>query len=171
MFSYETGVRLPSLSWAKSLKLTSKGLETFSSCLLYTCETVHYNMVAVVKREHRLSGQRSLSAHWTAQNQRPSLSTRGWAGESSRQCISRNLQLLKFHAHLGQQKSNHGQCGTASSVVPKDSLCTVFAAALQNFSYEQVCIYIALIPRECKFKGNNYIHRVLWSLAQLYTFI
>ena len=41
MFSYETVVRLPSLSM--TLKLTSKGLETFSSCLLYTCETVYYN--------------------------------------------------------------------------------------------------------------------------------
>ena len=26
-----------------ALKLTSKGLETFSSCLLYTCEPAYYN--------------------------------------------------------------------------------------------------------------------------------
>ena len=77
-----------SLPCAMAQKLISKGLETFSSCLLYTCETVYYNMVAAVKREHHLPGQCSLSAHWTAQNRRPFLSTRGWAGESSRQWIS-----------------------------------------------------------------------------------
>ena len=77
-----------SLSCAMAQKLTSKGLETLSSCLLYTCVTAYYNMVAAVKRQHHLPGQRSLSAHWTAQNRRPFLSTRGWAGESSRQWIS-----------------------------------------------------------------------------------
>ena len=40
-FSYETVVWLPSLPCATALKLTSEGLETFSSCLLYTCETEH----------------------------------------------------------------------------------------------------------------------------------
>ena len=88
IFSYETVVWLPSLSCAMALKLTSKGLETFSSCLLYTCETAYYKMMAAVKREHHLPGQCSISAHWTAQNRRPFLSTRGWAGESSRQWIS-----------------------------------------------------------------------------------
>ena len=43
MFSYETVVWLSSLSCAMALKLTSKGLETFSSCLLYTCESAYYN--------------------------------------------------------------------------------------------------------------------------------
>ena len=43
IFSYETVVWLPSSSCAMVLKLTSKGLETFSSCLLHTCETAWYN--------------------------------------------------------------------------------------------------------------------------------
>ena len=47
-------------------------IRTFSSCLLYTCETAYYSMVAAVKREHHLPGQCSLSAHWTAQTRRPS---------------------------------------------------------------------------------------------------
>ena len=43
MFSYESVAWLPSLSCAMALKLTSKGLKTFCSCLLSTCETAHYN--------------------------------------------------------------------------------------------------------------------------------
>ena len=86
MLRYETvPVLLSSLCRATAArKLINKaGLETFSSCLWYTCETVYRNMVAAVKREHH--------AHWTAQNRRLSLSTRGWAVESSsRQCISSN---------------------------------------------------------------------------------
>ena len=51
-----------------------------------------------------------------------------------------NLRLFKFLASLGLQTSNLGQGGTASSVVQKESPCTiVFAATLQNFSCKQVC--------------------------------
>ena len=49
MFSCETVVWLPSLSCAMAQKLTSKGLDTLSSCLLYTCVTAYYTMVAAVK--------------------------------------------------------------------------------------------------------------------------
>ena len=34
-----------------ALKLTSKGLETFSSCLLYTSETAYYNTLPVIRRK------------------------------------------------------------------------------------------------------------------------
>ena len=51
-----------------------------------------------------------------------------------------NLRLFKFLASLGLQTSNLGQGGTASSVVQKESPCTIcFAATLQNFSCKQVC--------------------------------
>ena len=55
-----------------------------------------------------------------------------------------NLRLFKFLASLGLQTSNLGQCGTASSVVQKESPCTVFfsfifSATLQNFLFKQVC--------------------------------
>ena len=114
---------------------------TFSSCLLYTCETAYYNMVAVVKREHHLPGQCSLSARWTAQTWRPFLSTRGWAGESSRQWISskatfdcssssqvwvcKRLTLAIVVQHLRLSRRNRP--------------AQFFAASLQNFSYKQVC--------------------------------
>ena len=85
MCSYETVFWLPSFClvlWRWGWPV--KWLNVF---LLHTCETAYYNMVAAVKREQHLPGQCSLSAHWTAQTRRPSLSTRGWAGESSRQWI------------------------------------------------------------------------------------
>ncbi len=88
MCSYETVFWLPSfclLLWRWGWPVNDWNV---SSCLLYTCETAYYNMVAAVKREHHLPGQYSLPAHWTAQTRRPSFSTRGWAGESSRQWIS-----------------------------------------------------------------------------------
>ena len=51
-----------------------------------------------------------------------------------------NLRLFMFLANLGLQTSNLGQCGTASSVVQKESPCTfLFAVTLLNFSYKQVC--------------------------------
>ena len=112
-----------------------------SSCLLYTCETAYYNMVAAVKREHHLPGQYSLPAHWTAQTRRPSFSTRGWAGESSRQWISgkatfdcssssqvwvcKHLTLAKVVHHLRLSRRNRP--------------AHFFAATLQNFSCKQVC--------------------------------
>ena len=49
-----------------------------------------------------------------------------------------NLRLFKFLASP-LQTSNFGQCGTASSVVQKESPCSFFAATLHNFSYKQVC--------------------------------
>ena len=51
-----------------------------------------------------------------------------------------NLRLLRFLANLGLQTSDLGQGGTESSVVLKESPCTVlFAATLRNCSYKQVC--------------------------------
>ena len=54
-----------------------------------------------------------------------------------------NLRLFKFLTSLGLQTSNLGQGGTGSSVVQKESPCTilffVFAATLQNLSCKQVC--------------------------------
>ena len=118
---------------------------TFSSCLLYTCETAYHNMVAAVKREHHLPGQCSLSAHWTAQTRRPFLSTRGWAGESSRQWIaskatfdcssssqvwvSKRLTLANVVQHLRLSRRNR----------PAFFFFFFFLAALQNVSYKQVC--------------------------------
>ena len=143
-------------------KLTSKGLETFSSCLLYTCETAYHSMVAAVKREHHLPGQRNLSAHRAAQNRRPSLSDDKKLGRRIFPPVNleqSNLRLFKFLASLGLQTSNLGQCGTSSSVVPKELPCTVFL--------QQPCItfhtnrYVALVPCECKLKGNNCIKRIL----------
>ena len=114
---------------------------TFSSCLLYTCETAYYNMAAAVKREHHLPGQCSLSAHWTAHTRGPALSTRGWAGESSRQWISskatfdcssssqvwvcKRLTLASVVQHLRLSRRNRP--------------AQFFAATMQNFSYKQVC--------------------------------
>ena len=142
-----------------------------SSCLLYTCETAYYNMVAAVKREHHLPGQYSLPAHWTAQTRRPSFSTRGWAGESFRQWISgkatfdcssssqvwvcKHLTLAKVVHHLRLSRRNR----PAHFFLQQP--CRTFRA--------NRCI--ALIPCECKPKGNNCIKRILWSLAQLYTLI
>ena len=44
MLRYETSVWLSLLSCAMTQKLISKWLETFSCCLMCTCETVHHNM-------------------------------------------------------------------------------------------------------------------------------
>jgi len=130
IFSYETVVWLPTLFCAMAVKLTSIGLET-----------VYYNMVAAVKREHHLPGQCSLSAHWTAQNRRPSLSTKGWAGESSRQWIS---SKATFDCSSSSQVWVCKRL-TLASVVQHHRLswrnrhAQYFAATLQNFSYNQVC--------------------------------
>ena len=132
---------LSSLSCAMARKLTSKGLETFSSCPVYTCETAYHNMVAAVKREHHLPDQCRLSAHWTAQNRRPSsLSTRGWAGESSRQWISNNATFdcssssPVWVCRRLTLASVYSIFGCAEGI----ALHSFFAATLQNFSYEQV---------------------------------
>ncbi len=141
MCSYETVFWLPSfclLLWRWGWPVNDWNV---SSCLLYTCETAYYNMVAAVKREHHLPGQYSLPAHWTAQTRRPSFSTRGWAGESSRQWISgkatfdcssssqvwicKHLTLAKVVHHLRLSRRNRP--------------AHFFAATLQNFSCKQVC--------------------------------
>ena len=70
-----------------------------------------------------------------------------------------NLRLFKFLASLGLHTSNFGQCGTASSVVLKESPCTVFCSNLAELFYTNRCV--ALIPCECKPKGNNCIKRIL----------
>ena len=146
-------VWLPSLSCAIARKLIGKGLETLSSCLLHTCEIAYYNMVAAVKRYH-LPSQRSLSAPWTAQNLRPSLSTRGFAGESSLQWISskatfdcssssqvwvcKRLTLASVvqRLRLGRRNRLVLFCLFVCLFV---CLLLLFSATLQNFSYEQVC--------------------------------
>ena len=112
---------------------------TFSSCLLYTCETAYYNMVAAVKRA-------GTSSSWSMQPLRPLNSTDPETIPFDQRLGRRifppvNLgQSNQFLASLGLQTSNLGQCDTASSVVQKESPCTVcFAATLQNFSFRQVC--------------------------------
>jgi len=66
--------------WRGSWSLNDWTRFPLASCILVR---LYYNMTAAVRRQHHLPGQRSLSALWTAQTQRPSLSTRGWAGVSS----------------------------------------------------------------------------------------
>ena len=178
IFSYETVVWLPSLSWVSVVqKLTSEGLETFSSCLMYTCETAYYNMVAAVKREHHLLGQCSLSALWTAQTQRPFLSTRGWAGgESSRQWISSKATRCDCLSRVISSQVWVCKCLTLASVVQLHRLSWrnrpaqfVFSNPADIFIQTQMCVLF--IPFECRPKGNNCIKRILWSLAQLYTLV
>ena len=76
------------------------------------------------------------------------------------------LLIQKKAAHK-TESSNLGQGGTASSVVQKESPCTYFLQQPCRTFRANRCI--ALIPCECKPKGNNCIKRILWSLAQLYT--
>ena len=125
--------------------------------------------MAAVKREHHLPGQCSLSTHWTAQTQRSSLSTRGWAGESSRQWISgkatfdcssssqvwvcKRLTLASVVQHLRLSRRNRHSFLQQPWRTFRTNRC------------------VALIPCECKPKGNNCIKRILWSLAQLYTLV
>ena len=100
------------------------------------------------------SGKKRTSSSWSIQPLRPLISTdpetipfdqrlgrRIFPPVNLRQS---NLRLFKFLASLGLQTSNLGQCGTASSVVQKESPCTVFfsfifSATLQNFLFKQVC--------------------------------
>ena len=101
-------------------------------------------MVAAVKLKRTPSA-------WSTQPLRPLNSTEpetipfdqrlaGPANLPASQSRAKQPSTVKLLASLGQQTSNLGQCGTASSVVPKESPCTVFwAATLQNFSNEQMC--------------------------------
>ena len=66
-----------------------------------------------------------------------------------------NLRLFKFLASLALQTSNLGQCGTASSVVQKESPCTFFFQQPCRTFRSNKCV--AVIPCECKPKGNNCI--------------
>ena len=73
-----------------------------------------------------------------------------------------NLGLFRFLASLGLQTSNLGQCGTASSVVQKESPCTfVFFVCFVFVFLQQPCRTfrtnrcVALIPCECKPRGTN----------------
>ena len=70
-----------------------------------------------------------------------------------------NLRLFKFLASLGLQTSNLGQGGTASSVVQRESPCTFFLQQPCRTFRANRCV--ALIPCECKPKGNNCIKRIL----------
>ena len=58
-------------------KLISKRMEMFSSCLLYTCETVSHMMVAAVRREHHLPDHNTASSP-TDQHRTGGISTRQW---------------------------------------------------------------------------------------------
>ena len=90
-----------------AVKLTSIGLET-----------VYYNMVAAVKLN-------STEPETIPFDQR--LGRRIFPPVNLEQS---NLRLFKFLASLGLQTSNLGQCGTASSVVLKESPCPVFCSNL-----------------------------------------
>ena len=146
--------------------------------LLYTCETAYYNIAAAVKRT---------SSSWSMQPLHPLNSTDPETIPFDQRLGRRifppvnlgqsNLRLFKFLASLGQQTYNLGQCGTASSVVQKESPCTVFfllffffffSATLHNFSYKQVCSPHTM---RVQAQGEQLHQAHLVILAQLYTLI
>ena len=103
--------------------------------------------------QHGGSGKKRTSSSWSMQPLRPLNSTDPetipFEQRMSRRIFppvnlgQSNLRLFKFLASLGLQTSNLGQGGTASSVVQKESPCTIFffffSATLQTFSCKQVC--------------------------------
>ena len=127
--------------------------------------------------QHGGSGKKRTSSSWSMQPLRPLSSTDPetilFDQRLDRQIFppvnlgQSHLRLFKFLASLGLQTSNLGQGGTASSVVQKESPCTIFLQQPCRTCRANRCV--ALIPCECKPKGNNCITRILWSLAQLYT--
>ena len=173
IFSYaKTVVWLPSLSCAMVQKLTSEGLETFSSCLLYTCETAYYNMVAAVKREHHLLGQCSLSA--SEQHRPRDHSFRPEAGPAANLPASESGAKQPATVWVISSQVWVCKCLTLANVVQHHRLSWrnrpaqfVFSNPADIFIQTQMCVFF--IPFECRPKGNNCIKRILWSLAQLYT--
>ena len=126
MCSYETVFWLPLfLSCAMALKLTSKRLERFPLPLVYLWDCI---------LQHSGSGKKRTSSSWSMQPLRPLNSTDPETIPFDQRLGRRifppvnleqsNLRLFKFLASLGLQYL--GQCGTASSVVPKESPCTIF---------------------------------------------
>ena len=171
MCSYETVFWLPSFwSSAMALRLTSKWLERFLLPLVYLWDCI---------LQHGGSGKKRTSSSWSIQPPRPLNSTDPKTILFDQRLGRRifppvnlgqsNLRLFKFLASLGLQASNLGQGGTSSSVVQKESPCTFFLQQPCRTFRANRCV--ALIPCECKPKGNNCIKRILWSLAQLYTLI
>ncbi len=123
--------------------------------------------------QHGGSGKKRTSSSWSMQPLRPLNSTDPETIPFDQRLGRRifppvnlgqsNLRLFKFLASLGLQTSNLGQGGTASSVVQKESPCTIFLQQPCRTFRANRCV--ALIPCECKPKGNNCIKRILWSLA------
>ena len=143
-------------------------------------------------QQHGGSGKRRASSAWSTQPVRPLNSTDPETVPFDQRLGRRifppvnlgqsNFRLFMFLARLGLQTSNLGQCGTASSVVPKESPCTFsccccccclfcFFCCNHEELFIRTGVYVGLIPFECKLKGNNCIKRILWSLAQLYTLV
>ena len=103
---------------------------TFSSCLLYTCETAYYNMVAAVKREHHLPGQCSPFDQRLGRRIFPPVNL----GQSNFDCSSslrvwvcKRLTLASVLQHLRLSRRN------------RPARFFFFAATLKNFSFKQVC--------------------------------
>ena len=151
-----------------ALRLTSKWLERFLLPLVYLWDCI---------LQHGGSGKKRTSSSWSIQPPRPLNSTDPETILFDQRLGRRifppvnlgqsNLRLFKFLASLDLQASNLGQGGTSSSVVQKESPCTFFLQQPCRTFRANRCV--ALIPCECKPKGNNCIKRILWSLAQLYT--
>ena len=90
--------------------------------------------------QHGGSGKKRTSSSWSVQPLRPLNSTEPETIPFNQRLGRRifppvnleqsNLRLFEFLASLGLQTSNLGQCGTASSVVLKESPCPVFCSNL-----------------------------------------
>ena len=167
--SYETVFLIAFVSsCAMALRLTSKWLERFPLAYLWDCLL-----------QHGGSGKTRTSSSWSMQPLRPLNSTDPETIPFDQRPGRRifppvnlgqsNLRLFKFLVSLDLQTSNFGQCGTASSVVQKESPCTVFLQQPCRTFRTNRCV--APIPCECKPKGNYCIKHIVCSLAQLHTLI
>ena len=148
-------------------KLISKRMEMFSSCLLYTCETVSHKMVAALRREHHLPDHNAASSPPDqAEPETIPAAFRPGSGSPGQRIKfpppAKQPSSVQVSPRLGLQTSNLGHCGTASSTEPSSNLAELFT---------RTGVYVAFILCECKFKGNNCIKRILCSFAQLYTFV
>ena len=137
-----------------ALRLTSKMIERFPLAYLWDCIL-----------QHGGSGKKRTASSWSMQPLRPLNSTDPETIPFDQRLGRRifppvnlgqsNLRLFKFLASLGLQTSNLGQGGTASSVVQKESPCTIFLQQPCRTFRANRCV--DLIPCECKPKGNNCI--------------
>ena len=136
----------------------------FSSCLLYTCKTAYYNLVAAVKREHHLPGQCS-SLNSTDPETIPFDQRLGRrifppvnleqatfdCSSSSQIWVYKRLTLASVVQHLRLSRRNRPAFLCFCFLF----FCVLFSpATLQNFSYQQVCSPHTM---RVQAKGNNCI--------------